>query len=89
MEWKLPVRVSPCSLLSWQRFLLTEPVILPKLIYMKSFEALRSGVCRRGNSEFAEFFLASLFSIPGNEAVSDASCMSTCDKICSLVARMI
>ena len=56
MEWKLPVRVSPCSLLSWQRFLLTEPVILPKLIYMKSFEALRSGVCRRGNSEFAEFF---------------------------------
>ena len=56
VEWKLPVRVSPCSLLSWQRFLLTEPVILPKLIYMKSFEALRSGVCRRGNSEFAEFF---------------------------------
>ena len=37
----------------------------------------------------AEFFLASLFSIPGNEAVSDASCMSTCGKICSLVARMI
>ena len=35
------------------------------------------------------FFLASLFSIPGNEAVSDASCMSTCGKICSLVARMI
>lgn len=56
MEWKLPVRVSPCSLLSWQRFLLTEPVVLPKLIYMKSFEALRSGVCQRGNSEFAECF---------------------------------